>query len=438
MSVASQVWDPYTILNIDRSRTMCYGKAPSKGRDCHKSTAFANHEKAHSLLAEISERDPSSENIVVQLRIIAGCLICRYSNHQDQIPSVVRRWQRSIRVHLESIAELQDEEQSEEEVEDNAASEGGQQHMDFGVQLAEVQRLCAAMEASLAAHLDAQGRSNSTVTQSHTDTIPGQGFQGPEAFGSITDQSDNVHDGYSSATLSSLTVDGVEAPSRSVTLEAESNERHGSSIAQTLAFEHDTTPVFASASVGEIVSEGTVSNNLNVEIRISEGEQDSSEETATTVTVRGGSHNSNHVNDGLAEGQDMKITTIGRLRRAARRDSDLSGAEQDNSTVAGSTHRTDATPWVYMRLLDLEHLQQLDHQRVVNPASPAKTGQCLLGILALILLYISILFLTLAAPRLQFYQTGLLHLDGSLARRPSTLAKPLTFGELMIPSSGSF
>ena len=92
-------WNPYDVLKIVKTRTRCYGRAPSKGRQCENPIALANREKAQQLLAEISSLDPASPNLSRHLQKLAHLLLCQ-RNHQNQASDVVRQWKEDIEQFL--------------------------------------------------------------------------------------------------------------------------------------------------------------------------------------------------------------------------------------------------------------------------------------------------------------------------------------------------
>ncbi|KAL8685722.1 MAG: hypothetical protein Q9218_007582, partial [Villophora microphyllina] len=88
-------WDPYEVLGIDRSRTACYGWAPSKNRSCGNPIASANREEAQSLLCKMSRLDLGTINLDRRLETVAQRLLCRH-NHQEQTANVVLNWKERI------------------------------------------------------------------------------------------------------------------------------------------------------------------------------------------------------------------------------------------------------------------------------------------------------------------------------------------------------
>lgn len=87
-------WDPYGVLNIDKSSTVCYGWAPSQGRNCRNPISQANHQEATSILSRLTTIDPSSD-LGPRLQTLAHLLLCK-RNHQNQAESVVARWKKRM------------------------------------------------------------------------------------------------------------------------------------------------------------------------------------------------------------------------------------------------------------------------------------------------------------------------------------------------------
>ncbi|KAL8791887.1 MAG: hypothetical protein Q9195_005549 [Heterodermia aff. obscurata] len=140
MASSCPQWNPYSVLDIDKSRTICYGWAPSKNRKCHNPIAISNRQRAERLLSTMSILHPSTqlswENVLEEL---AHLLLCR-RNHQDQAAGVVRQWKKDIEHHLEK---------GEAEKQEDAAVE------------AEISRLIAIRECRRGA---ARGESSATAT----------------------------------------------------------------------------------------------------------------------------------------------------------------------------------------------------------------------------------------------------------------------------------
>ena len=101
-------WDPYGVLNIDTSSTVCYRWAPSQRRNCRNPISQASRQEAQSALSELAAIDPSS-NLGTRLQTLAHHLLCK-RNHQNQAGSVVDRWKkkmdRFLRNSREGEAEL--------------------------------------------------------------------------------------------------------------------------------------------------------------------------------------------------------------------------------------------------------------------------------------------------------------------------------------------
>lgn len=99
MALATAHWDPYNVLDIDKSRTVCYGWAPSKGRKCHNPVAMANRQEAQRLLSKMSGLDPFITNLDTWLQELAHRILCK-RNHQDQAVGVVGQWKEKIGVYF--------------------------------------------------------------------------------------------------------------------------------------------------------------------------------------------------------------------------------------------------------------------------------------------------------------------------------------------------
>ncbi|CAF9932291.1 MAG: hypothetical protein HETSPECPRED_008324 [Heterodermia speciosa] len=110
-------WNPYSVLDIEKSGTICYGWAPSQNRECHNPVALANRQSAERLLSIMSNVHPSdllcSET---RLEELAPLLLCR-RYHQDQATGVVRRWKKDIECYLgKGEAEKQEDAAIESEI----------------------------------------------------------------------------------------------------------------------------------------------------------------------------------------------------------------------------------------------------------------------------------------------------------------------------------
>ena len=109
-------WDPYRVLNIDKSSTVCYGWAPSQGRNCRNPISRASRQEATSVLSSLTTIDPSSSDLGPQLQTLARLLLCK-RNHQNQAGSVLARWKKEMDDYLRSYMEEEAEEMRRVEAE---------------------------------------------------------------------------------------------------------------------------------------------------------------------------------------------------------------------------------------------------------------------------------------------------------------------------------
>ena len=116
MPSSSSQWNPYSVLKIDKSRTICYGWAPSQGRKCHNPVAQANRQEAERLLCKMSKLDPGSTNLDAWLQELAHRILCK-RNHQGQATSVVSQWKDNIEEYLGTKEEAEEEDEGEDEIE---------------------------------------------------------------------------------------------------------------------------------------------------------------------------------------------------------------------------------------------------------------------------------------------------------------------------------
>ena len=142
-------WDPYTVLNINKTRSRCYGWAPSKGRLCENPISMLNHNEAHRLISRIARLSPSDEEVMELLSHVARCLLCR-NPHQDQATSVLDRWEQRIDIVTETSTVEGDEEEDEEE--ERIESEEGIPSADRGTQMTEIHEILRRIEAALVAN----------------------------------------------------------------------------------------------------------------------------------------------------------------------------------------------------------------------------------------------------------------------------------------------
>ena len=92
-------WDSYDILDLDESRTTCYGWATSQDRQCQNPVARANRQEAEQLLGRISRLDLGNSYLHGWLMDLASRILCqRY--HQGQAMGVVGQWEENVRRFL--------------------------------------------------------------------------------------------------------------------------------------------------------------------------------------------------------------------------------------------------------------------------------------------------------------------------------------------------
>ena len=226
-----QQWDPYAVLNIAKSRTMCYGWAPSQNRDCYNPVAAATRLEAQRLLTRLSARSASSDGVVAELRKIARCLLCK-RNHQNQATSVVNEWQQKIDDFVQSRVEPRDE-----ETDDDDAASGGHT-VDIREQMAECQRLLTRVATALESHQNAQRRFEtfSVGSDTSTGTIRAHSSVASGTSRSESTQGDTEAEHTPEPLATELNLDHVNALVRRLTLEHEANRLRRS---RTVRFEDD-------------------------------------------------------------------------------------------------------------------------------------------------------------------------------------------------------
>ena len=142
-------WDPYAVLNINKTRSRCYGWAPSKGRLCENPISVLNRNKAHHLMSRIARLSPSDEKVMGLLSRVARCLMCQ-NNHQGQATSVLDRWEQKIETITESSVVEDDEEEDEEE--ERIENEESIPRADQRTQMSEIHEILRRIEAALVAN----------------------------------------------------------------------------------------------------------------------------------------------------------------------------------------------------------------------------------------------------------------------------------------------
>ena len=227
----SQQWDPITVLNITKTRTMCCGWAPSQNRDCHNPVAAANRLEAHRLLDKLAACSPSSDRVLSRLNKIARCLLCR-RNHQDQAESVVDKWRKRISDFVQSRVDPHEEDSDA----DDAA--GGEHAVDLREQVAECQRLLTRVATALESHQDAQRHFEtfSVGSDTSTDTVRAQSSVETETTPSESTRDDAEAEHGNEPLATGLNLDHVQMLVRRLTLEHEANRLRRS---RTVRFEED-------------------------------------------------------------------------------------------------------------------------------------------------------------------------------------------------------
>ena len=271
MPPAIQQWDPYAVLVIVRSRTRCYGWAPSKNRDCHNTVAEENRLEAQRLLARLSRRSPGSADVSSELNKIARCLLCRNSicRHQDQARSVVGEWRDKIRDFVQSAVEPRDDDEHTEADE----ATGGEHTVDVREQMAECQRLLTRVATALESHQEAQRHFEtfSVGSDSSTDTIRAQSTVESETPRSETVRDDREEEHATEPPATELNLEHVQTLVRRLTLEHETSRLRRS---RTVRSEEDESPRSAVGSAASsTVSSQTLSGNPGSGPQVSEHDQ---------------------------------------------------------------------------------------------------------------------------------------------------------------------
>ena len=258
------------MLGIAKSRTMCYGWAPSKNRDCHNAVAEVNRLEAQRLLSRLSRRSPSSADVLSELSKIARFLLCRNSGckHQDQAASVVAEWREKISNHVHSSVEPQDGDTET----DDAAS--GEYTVDIRAQIAECQRLLSRAAAALESHQEAQRRFEtlSVGSDTSTETIRAQSTVESETPRSESASSDSEVEHAAEPLATGLNLDHVQTLVRRLTLEHEASRLRRS---RTVRFEEDENrqTVIASATSSTASSQTVLPSEPGLEPQVSAREQ---------------------------------------------------------------------------------------------------------------------------------------------------------------------
>lgn len=306
MSLSIQQWDPYAILAIDKSRTRCYGWAPTQGRPCHNPVAGANLGQAQRLLAKISRYHPSSSETSVRLDQIAHLLLCRYRcRHQDQATSVVGEWKEKISDFADSIAEDEDDETPVQE----------EHTEDLRVQMAECQRLLTRVATALSTHQDAQLQFEgaSIATETSPNTLSDQYVQGPEAPNAPEEP----------RPVGTMSEERIETEPQSTQL----NPEHVQTLVRQLTLEHE-----ASQHRRSRVVRFEEDNNTET----GEGSTTSLSSSPGTMVSSGPSPEPSHLHSEQGLPDESHLTTV-----SPSRTSELVGGEE--SSVEGISPETATT-----------------------------------------------------------------------------------------------
>ena len=423
MPPATQQWDPYTVLGIAKSRTMCYGWAPSKNRDCHNAVAEVNRLEAQRLLSRLSRRSPSSADVLSELSKIARFLLCRNSGckHQDQAGSVVAEWREKISDHVHSSVEPQDGDTET----DDAAS--GEYTVDIRAQIAECQRLLARAATALDSHQEAQRRFEtlSVGSDTSTDTIRAQSTVESETPRSESASSDLEVGHTAEPVATELNLDHVQTLVRTLEHEASRLRRP-----RTVRFEEDENRqgVIASAASSTASSQTVLPSEPGPEPQVSEREErveGQMKVTAVPPEVEGRNNTS--------DGHSSSETTTSIIGVA---ETENNQPKNDNDPLAYAN----LSPWssglAYARSTLFGHdrsngaCDEVWHQRQSQSARRYTNPMLLLAVA----LYLGVIF---AWYRLQVLQTSgprRLTLDGPLRHQIGTVAGQSDVGRPVLSS----
>lgn len=281
MALAFQLWDPYNVLDIDKSRTRCYGWAPSKGRQCENPVAMANRDEAHRLLAKISRREASSDVVSRILDQVAHCLLCR-RNHQDQATSVVDRWERRIDTFTESSTVEGDEEETT-----STRNDEEEPREDLRRQMTEMHRVLRRVEIALSANLEAQRHREalSPATDSQRDPVEASRGQTSNSGDSRDNQSSTQDNAESQPGL--LNIGHVQSLAKQLSLDYEASQQQDPPMS-TIETAIGSSPMAGSATGQSDSSQtviGTELKELDRELPVSEDPPVTAVSTSETKEV---------------------------------------------------------------------------------------------------------------------------------------------------------
>ena len=429
MPPAYQQWDPYAVLGIAKSRTMCYGWAPSKNRDCHNAVAEANRLEAQRLLTRLSRHSPSSADVISELGKIARFLLCRNSGckHQDQAGSVVAEWRGKIRDHVQSSVEPRDGDTET----DDAAS--GEYTVDIRAQIAECQRLLSRAAAALESHQEAQRRFEtlSAGSDTSTDTIRAQSTVESETPRSESASSDSEVEHAAEPLATELNLDHVQTLFGQLTLEHEASRLRRP---RTVRFEEDENRqgVIASANSSTASSQTVLPSEPGHEPQVSEREQrveGQIEVPAILPEVEG----RNNISDEHSSSESITPITIGVA------ETETGQPENDSEPLAYANLSSWSSSLAYARTL-FSHDQsngacdEVWHQR--QSQSSRRYGNFML--LAAVALYLVVLFAWYKLQVLQKSGPRRLTLDGPLRHQIGTVAGQSDVGGPVLSSLSIF
>ena len=209
-------WDPYAVLNINKSRSRCYGWAPSKGRLCENPISITSRNEAHRLISRIARLDPSDDEVMELLSHVARCLLCR-NRHQGQATSVLDRWEQRIETVTESSTVEGDgeEEEEENEIVDETT------RLDQRRQMTEIHEILRRIETALVANQRRVGMATS-ANNNQNDPV-----NRPEVplRGSQTNEADSA-----GLSPNQSSIHHLQSPVRQLATENEPSQQRGNSL----------------------------------------------------------------------------------------------------------------------------------------------------------------------------------------------------------------
>ena len=357
MPLLVQQWDPYDVLDVDKTRHRCYGWAPSQKRQCNNLVAMANIEKAQRLLTKISQYNPSSDEIAIRLSQIAHCLLCR-RNHQDQATSVVRKWREKIVDFIQAMTE-------EEEQGSDIASE--EEHTtNLQAQMAECQRLLTRVATALAEQQDAQLQFDvsSTATDTSTETIQDTSLDEREV--SHLDDARSEEENETEHPSTELNLGHVQSLVRQIDIE---HDARNTRRMRLVRFEDDNDPATALAAEGSPTasSQTLESMELSPEPHTSDGEQDGSMTVSSSLEPQPETSELEVEKNQLVERPDPDSMT---MQPSTAQRLDLFGFNNVSITDVSLSSWSNRTAW-----WDNVWRSRLGLNQDVNPACPSDRSQ---------------------------------------------------------------